>query len=356
MSIPGEGTSLAIARRKSTKRFGIALAIMIVAALLFFILGLFVGNSTLSFTEAIKALFGDGTPSAVRIMQRIRLPRAIAAMLVGGGLGLAGLMMQTSLANPMASPGTLGISNAAVLGANIAIICMTDNPVNGTVWNNPNPYGVAGIAFLSAMIATFLVLLLSKIRNFSPVSIVLIGIGLGAAYQAITTLVQYFAAEHTLASAVYWSFGDIGRINPTDNILLLVVAAIAFIAMMILSNRYDAFLLGEKNASTLGVNVELLRFICLFLASLLTASIVSLCGIIGFVGIVAPHICRRIVGQSHRRLVPTTLLIGAVLVASSDVIGRLFAGGAALPVGAVTALFGAPFFIILMLTEKGARR
>ena len=343
---------LRLERKKKAKRFALTLSILVLACLLLFALELFTGVSNMSFPEAFLALFGQGTPTAIRIMQRIRLTRAIAAMLVGGGLGVAGLLMQTSLANPMASPGTLGVSNAAVLGANIAIILMSNDPVNGTTWSNPNPYGVAGIAFVCAIASTVLVLALGQIKRFSPTTIILVGIGLGAGLQAITTLIQYFAADNTLASAVYWSFGDIGRVNLADNLLLLIVVVVSFVAFILLSNRYDSLLLGEDNARSLGVRVSLLRVLGLMLASFITATIVSLCGIIGFVGIVAPHICRRIVGNSHRCLIPATLCVGALLVAFSDFVGRLVSLGTSLPVGAVTALIGAPFFIVLVFTKK----
>ena len=341
-------------RVKKRIRFLIVLLILIVISFALLFAETFFGVSSMSFGESFMALFGQGEASHIRIMQQIRLPRAIGGFLVGGGLSLAGLLMQTGLHNPMASPGTLGVSNAAVLGANIAIIILSDNPVNGTVWHNPSPYGVAAVAFVAAMASTALVMFLSSLRHFNTTTTILIGVGLGAGLQAVTTLIQYFAADNTLASAVYWSFGSIGRLNPNDNILLCVIIALSFVAFLLLSSRFDALLLGENNANSLGVRIHLLRFASLFVASLITAAIVSLCGIIGFVGIVAPHICRRIVGNSHRYLIPTSLVAGTILVLGSDFIGRVIAGGTALPVGAVTALVGAPFFIFLLITRKEA--
>ena len=354
----GQGTAndFSLLVHKDKKRFIIILLAMILAVLLFFALELFVEAGNLTLQEAFLALFGNGRPNAIRIMQRIILPQALAALLVGGGLALAGLMMQTSLNNPMASPGTLGVSNAAVLGANIAIIILSDNPVNGAIWASPNPYAVSGIAFISAIASTLLVMGLSKLRSFAPVTIILIGVGLGAAYQAITTLIQWFAVDNTLVSAVYWSFGDLSRVNYQECLLLFIVISIGFAGFLILSSRYDALSLGETSAKSLGVKVELYRFLALFFASLITASIVSICGIIGFVGIVAPHIARRLVGASHRRLIPTSVLIGIILIAGSDVIGRMIAKGSALPVGAVTALIGAPFFVILLLSKEGVKQ
>ena len=340
------------ARKKKQRRFFLILAALLLISILFLFGEIFVGSSSMTFQESFLALFGQGKASHIKIMQNIRLPRAIGGFLVGAGLAIAGLLMQTSLQNPMASPGTLGISNAAVLGANVAIILLSDNPVNGTVWNNPSPYGVAGVAFLAALISTAIVLLLGSLKHFSPVTIILIGVGLSAGYQAITTLIQYFAADNTLASAVYWSFGDIGRINPQDNILLLIVLLIGMVVFMLFSSRYDALLLDEKSASSLGVKVPLLRLMALFIASLITASIVSLCGIIGFIGIVAPHICRRIVGNSHKHLIPSSLLMGSILILGSDLLGRSIASGTSLPVGALTALFGAPLFIFIVIRRK----
>ena len=342
--------------RKDKKRFIIILLSMVVASLLFFALELFVEAGNLTFQEAFLALFGNGKPNAIRIMQRLLLPQACAAVLVGGGLALAGLMMQTSLNNPMASPGTLGVSNAAVLGANIAIIILSENPVNGTVWANPNPYAVSAIAFIAAIASTLLVMGLAKLRSFAPVTIILIGVGLGMAYQAITTLIQWFATENSLVSAVYWSFGDLSRVNFQECLLLLIVISLSFAGFLIFSSRYDALSLGETSAKSLGVKVELYRFLALFFASLITASIVSICGIIGFIGIVAPHVARRLVGASHRKLIPISVFTGIIMISASDVIGRIIAKGSALPVGAVTALIGAPFFVIILLSKKGAKQ
>lgn len=340
------------AKAKKRTRFIIAIIVMAVVCFLFLFGELFLPVYNISFQEAFLALFGQGKQNHIRIMQRILLTRGLGGLLVGAGLAISGLMMQTSLNNPMASPGTLGVSNAAVLGANIAIIILTPNPVNGTVWYNPSPYGVAGVAFLAAIISTVLVLLISNFKSLSPTTIILVGVGLGAAYQAITTLIQYFAADNTLASAVYWSFGDIGRLNPNDNWMLFAIVGVAFAAFLLFSNRYDALLLGEENATSLGVKVKVLRIVALFFASLITATIVSLCGIIGFVGIVAPHICRRIVGSAHRRLIPCSLLTGAILVVGSDFLGRVFSGASSLPAGAMTAIIGAPFFLFLVLSRK----
>ncbi len=340
------------AKAKKRNRFILAIVIMAVACFLFFFGELFLPVGNMAFQEAFLALFGQGKQNHIRIMQRILLTRGVGGLLVGAGLAISGLMMQTSLNNPMASPGTLGVSNAAVLGANIAIILLTPNPVNGTVWYSPSPYGVAGVAFLAAIISTVLVLVISNFKSLSPTTIILVGVGLGAGYQAITTLVQYFAADNTLASAVYWSFGDIGRLNPNDNWMLFAIISVAFAAFLLFSNRYDALLVGEDNATTLGVKVKALRLGALFFASLITAAIVSLCGIIGFVGIVAPHICRRIVGSTHRKLIPASLLMGAILVVGSDFLGRVFSNATSLPVGAMTAIIGAPFFLVLVISRK----
>lgn len=321
----------------------------------FFLMGLFVGTSGMSLVDAVKALFGNGEAANVRIVQMIRLPRMIAALVAGAGLALSGLILQSSLRNPMASPATLGISNAAVLGANVGLIVLSGGFLstnNGNNWASSNPYAVSLIAFVFAMSCVLIVLGLSKIRHFAPNVVILSGIALGSLYSAITTIIQYFAVDTQIASAIYWTFGDVGRASFRDDWIMLAVTGVAIALFSFLAYPLNALSGGDSFAKSLGVKTGLLRFIALLTASAVSAVIISSLGIIGFLGIVAPHIARRFVGNDHRVLIPASCLMGAVLLEVSDILSRLVLNGTSLPVGAVTALFGAPFFLYIIFRRK----
>ena len=270
---------------KLKKKRIITIIVLTVSVLLLFFASLFIGSSNMSFVDAIKGLFGASSNKNNIIMQNIRLPRLVAALVAGIGLGVSGLVMQTNLNNPMASPATLGVSNAAVLGANLAIIVLSGGAVitqNGTQFTITNYYFVTFFAFAFAVGAVMLVLGLSKFKSFNPTSVILIGMGLSALFSAITTLIQYFAVDVKLTAAVYWSFGDLGRVTMQDNLFLAIVIVICLIPLTLFAPSYNAMLGGDELARSLGVKTDVLRLISLLLASLLTAAIVSFFGIIGF--------------------------------------------------------------------------
>lgn len=341
---------------KSTllKKRIITLSILLGLLIILFIASIFIGTSNMSFIDGLKALFGQGSQVNQTIIQRIRLPRIIAAVLAGVALSLSGTIMQTMSNNVMASPSTLGVSNAAVLGANIAIIILGVGTIiaNGGKVNISNPYFVSGFAFLFALGSTLLVLFLSRFRKYNSATTVLIGITFGTFCTGVTTLIQYFANDTTLSSAIYWSFGDLARATYEYDLIILVVVVISFIFFMIFAYRYNAVLLGEESASSLGINLKLFRFISLLLASLLCAVTVSLLGIIGFIGLLAPQIMRRIIGNDHRYLLVGASLFGAVILLFSDILSKMMLNGISLPVGAITSIIGAPIFIIIILLGR----
>jgi iron complex transport system permease protein len=337
----------------SKKRLITIISLNILTLVIFFF-SLFIGSSNLSFQEGFLGIFNQGSESARIIMLNIRLPRVIAALLAGIALSISGVIMQTVSNNVMASPTTLGVSNAAVLGANIAIIVIGGGmiPVTGGKVFVENPYLTSLFAFLFALGGTLLVLGLSRFKKFSTATTVLIGVTFGTFCTGATTLIQYFATDTTLSSAIYWSFGDLGRATYTYDLIILVVTIIALVFFLVFSYRYNALLLGEDTSRTLGINLNIFRFVSLLLASLLTAVCVSLLGIIGFIGLVVPQIMRKIIGNDHKYLITTSSLFGASFLIICDDISRIAANGIALPVGAITSLVGAPIFIIILLTSR----
>lgn len=336
------------------KKRGIILSILGVVLFISFFLALFVGNGSLSIKECFEGLFGIGDKVSNVIIQQVRLPRVIAGLLAGIALSIAGLIMQTMSNNVMASPSTLGVSNASVLGANIAIIILGGGTIfahGGTIIKD-NPYLISTFAFGFALLSTLLVLGLSRIKKFNNATTVLIGVTFGTFCTGLTTLVQYFATDTTLSAAVYWSFGDLGRANYTDDLIIFVVTAISLIFFFVFSYRYDAMLLGDDTSSTLGININLFRFISLLLASLLTAVCVSTFGIIGFIGLIVPQVMRKLVGNKHIILLTGSSLLGASVLLISDVFCRVILPGYSLPVGAITSIIGAPIFIALLLVGR----
>lgn len=333
----------------------IVILVLLVLVTIAFFLSLFIGTSGLSFAEAIQALFGVGDKTNILIMQRIRLPRVLAGLIAGFGLAASGLIMQTTLNNPMASPSTLGVSNAAVLGANVAIIVISGgffNSNNGASWVLSNPYAVASFAFVFALINMAIILGLSSIKGFSPNTVILSGIALGAMFSALTTIIQYFATDTQLASAVYWTFGDLGRATYQTDWIMLGVVLVSVIVFLVLSRSLNAMLSGDEGAKSLGINPSLIRFICLFLASLISATCISFLGIIGFLGIIAPQVMKRIVGSNHKYSIISSCLFGSLLLLVSDMVARVILKGTSLPVGAITSILGAPFFLYIIFSRK----
>ena len=336
------------------KRRLIVLISLLVTLIVFFIASIFIGSTNIPFVDGVKAIFGLSSKTNNIIVQNIRLPRIIAAVLAGTALSISGVIMQTMSNNVMASPSTLGVSNAAVLGANIAIIIIGGGMIafNGGNIVISNPYFTSGIAFVFALIGTFIVLGLSRIRKFNNATTVLLGVTFGTFCTGVTTIIQYFASDTTLATAVYWSFGDLGRANYTDDLLIFIVTAISIIFFLIFSYRYNAMLLGEDTSSTLGINLIVFRFISLLLASMLTAVVVSLVGIIGFIGLIIPQVMRKLVGNDHKYLIIGSSLLGSVVLLVSDIVARILLNGFSLPVGAITSILGAPIFILILLLGR----
>ena len=273
---------------------------------------------------------------------------------------MAGLIMQTTLNNTMASPSTLGVSNAAVFGANLSIIAFaggflsTGNNLSGFDVG-ANPYATSLLAFVFSTVSILLILGLCTIRSFSPNVVVLAGMAIGSVWTAATTILQFYATDVGLSAAVIWSFGDLGRATYRTDFIMLGVVIVGIVFFMIMSWKYNALLSGEATAKTMGVNVEWLRFVSMLLASIITAACVSFLGIIGFVGVICPHITKKLLGQDHRVTIPVSCLSGSLLLLFADTLSRTLGNGSALPVGAITSLLGAPFFVTIIFSGKERR-
>lgn len=347
-------------RHGSQKKKILVVTVLAAAVVLLALTELLVGSSGMSVRSCVLALLGQGDTAAVRIMRYIRLPRLLAAVIAGAGLSAAGLVMQTVLGNPMASPATLGVSNAAVFGANLSIVAFaggflsTGNNLNSYT-ASADPFATSALAFLFAAASVLVILALCRLRDFFPGVVVLAGIALGSVWTAATTILQFYATDVGLSAAVIWSFGDLGRATYRTDLIMLAVTAAGIVLFSVLAWRYNALLSGGDAAGSMGVNVGLLRWVSLLASSLITAVCVSFLGIIGFVGIICPHAVKRLIGHDHRWALPASALCGSALLLAADALSRSLGSGSALPVGAITSLLGAPFFLALIFGRKESR-
>lgn len=334
-----------------------AVIVLAVIVLLAALACLFAGSSRMSFPECADALMRRGKAANIRIIWNIRVPRILAAVTAGAGLSVSGLIMQTTLNNAMASPSTLGVSNAAVFGANLSIIAFaggflsTGNNVSSYMVG-ANPYATSLMAFLFSVASILVILGLCRIRAFSPGVVVLSGIAIGSVWTAATTILQFYATDVGISAAVIWNFGDLGRATYRTDLIMFLVVAVGMAYFLLMAWGYNALLSGDAVAGSMGVRVELLRFCSLLLASVITAVCVSFLGIIGFVGIICPHVTKRIWGADHRYSIMLSALSGSLLLLFADTLSRSMGDGSALPVGAITSLLGAPFFLAVIFSKK----
>jgi iron complex transport system permease protein len=315
------------------------------------------GSAKIGTIEIIKSLVGQGSITSNAVIWNIRMPRIIGAIVAGAGLSVAGCVMQNNLRNPMASPSTLGITNAAAFGANIAIIVLgagstSSNTADAVIINNP--YMVTIAALLSSVAAMLVILMLAKIKSFSPESIILAGVALGSLFSAGTILIQYFADDVRVAAAVFWSFGDLGRVSWKEVMIMTSIVGASLLYFMFRRWDYNAMDAGEESAKSLGVNVERVRLEGMVVSSVITAVSVSFLGIIGFVGLISPQIVRRVIDGDHRFLIPMSSVMGSFILLFSDTVARTLISPVILPVGAITSFLGAPLFLYLLI--RGNRR
>lgn len=340
-------------RKKSLFTLALLLAVIIMT-----VVCLFVGSSHMSIADCLDAIAKKSTAANNRIIWNIRMPRVLAALIAGAGLSVAGLIMQTNLNNAMASPSTLGVSNAAVFGANLSIIAFAGGFLDtGNHLSNfdvgANPFSTSLMAFFFAVISILLILGLCRIRSFSPNIVVLAGIAIGSVWTALTTILQFYATDVGLSAAVIWNFGDLGRATYKTVLIMFVTVLAGITTFIFLSRRYDALLSGDAVAISVGVNVRALRFVSLLISSMITAVCVSFLGVIGFVGIICPHVIKKIMGQEHLWSITSSALLGSLLLLVADTLSRSMGNGSALPVGAITSMLGAPFFIAIIFRRGG---
>ena len=319
--------------------------LLTVFLLLSILLSLRAGAYNTPVMELIKGIFGKSADKKINlVVQNNRMPRICTAIIAGAGLGLAGCILQAILHNPLASASTLGVSQGATFGAAFAIVVM----------NMTGAIGISVYSFLGSIAVAIVILGLSRFKQVSAEGIVLAGVAISSMLSGATTLIQYFANEIQLTSLVFWTFGDLGSTGWEDlrpmGIMVLILLVYCF------AHRWDynALLNGEETAVSLGIHVQRLTLTNMVLCCLTCSIIVSNVGLINFIGLVAPHIVRMVVGNNHVYLIPGSVLAGAALLLLGDLIARVAIMPIILPIGAITSFLGGPLFLYLLF--KGGRK
>ncbi len=304
------------------------------------IISLSLGSVNTNIAEILNVFFGNSdNPQLSQIILKIRLPRIIYAVLIGGGLSIAGAVFQAILMNPLAEPYILGISSGGTFGAVLSMVL-------GLTF-----VGTQLLAFGGAFLVMLLVFFLGKrYGDLEPNTLLLSGVMVGAFFSASILLLIIFLND-SLRTAIYWMIGSLTFVKSDNLIFISIITILVSLYLVFNSHKFNILALGNETAKTLGVNSTFLKNSTYFAASLLVGALVSVSGIIGFVGLLVPHVCRLIWGVDNRIIVPTSFFVGAIYLTIADTIARTIISPAELPVGAITAIIGAPVFIYLLRTR-----
>lgn len=324
----------------STRKFTVTFSILLITIAVLTIVGTALGSVSISITDIILAIF---KPQAISrniayIIRNIRIPRVLTAIVTGAALALCGLVFQSVFRNPMADSYVLGISSGAsfsvglgfVLGISYADVAL---PV---------------VAFVGSMLTTALLFAISR-RSTS--SLLLSGISLNFLLSALTTLTIYLSNRQA-ENILLWTLGSLGNSSWFRLLLIFLATIIAAIIVFFNCNSMDLLLLDDSTAISSGLNIRRCRVLLLILASIVTATVVSFSGIIGFVGLMSPHFMRILIGPKHKRLIPMSMLMGAIILTFSDIVCRFIVAPSELPIGIVTSILGAPVFMVLLRRKK----
>jgi iron complex transport system permease protein len=347
---------ITVAYKQFIRRKQWLLGLLLVVLFLAVLLSIRTGSLGISWSNTVQGLLSRADDSRVgHVIWQIRLPRTLAAVMAGAGLAVAGLVMQTVLKNPLASPFTIGVSQGAACGAAFAIIILgagTAHRAGTDAVSVCSPHLVVACAFAGAMLAVFLILLLAAARRITPESVILAGVALSAFFGATTMLLQYFADDLQVAATVFWTFGDLGKAGWPANAAIAAAAILPLLWFIAGRWHYNALSCGDEVAASLGVKVRRLRITAMVLAAISVAVATAFLGIIGFIGLIAPHLMRLVIGHDHRHLLPATAIFGGLLLLISDVLARSVLAPVILPVGIITSMAGAPLFVYLLVRGR----
>ena len=336
-----------------SKTYKLPFTLLIVGLLLCFILNVSLGSVYIPIKSVFNCLIGNtlDNTSWQNIIQGYRLPKAITAILVGSGLGISGMLMQTLFRNPLAGPFVLGITSGASLG--VAIVIMGSSFLAGTftdVLTSKWSYIIA------ASLGSFLVLLTvliasSKVKD--TMAILIIGLMFGSVTNAIVSVLSYFGSAEELQQYIFWGFGSLGNLQWEELRIFSIIYAIGIFFSILSLKALNTLLLGENYARSLGLNIKQSRLIIIIATSLLAGTITAFTGPIAFVGLAVPHITRQLFKTSnHKVLLPAVFLFGAIIMLICDAIAQLPSSSYTLPINAITSLIGAPIVIWLLVRKQ----
>lgn len=337
--------AITVHRNRERKRLStVVLFLLVMSASL--VLDVATGPSMLSPMEVIRSLTGLGERAVMTdaIVRHLRLPMALMAIVVGAALGAGGAQMQTLLNNPMASPYTLGMAAAAGFGAALVLA------VGGLGF--PVMIAVPLGAFVFSMLAALFLFILASMRHMNGQTIILGGIALLFLFQSLLSLIQFLSSPELSQQILFWLFGSLTKATWPALILTALVTAFCCSLLMADSWKLAALRMGEIRAASLGVNVRLLRMKILIIVAVMTATATSFVGVIGFIGLVAPHIARMTVGEDQRYFLPMSVISGALILSAASVLSKSIIPGALFPVGIVTAIIGVPFLLWLIFAPR----
>lgn len=328
------------------------IAVMLCAVVIIAGVSIAFGSTKIPLDQVYKSLINQILPGTFEVFGKyedividIRAPRVLMAVGAGAGLAIGGCITQSVLRNPLATPYTLGISSSACLGAALSMIYgfAIIQGVYGQILN----------AFIFSLLPVAVILAASARKSMSPTTMVLCGIAISYVASACNTIMQYFADPTAVKSVVFWSIGDLNNSLLWQTPYVFAISLIAFVVAMVMSKDLDILRMGDDTAKGLGISVNAVRTAAIVTACLVTATIVSFVGAIGFVCLLAPHISRYFVGNSMKYLISSSALVGMTLLLVADILAKTVIAPAMLPVGAVTALFGGPLLIALLIKRKG---
>lgn len=341
--------------RRTRLRAIVILGCAAIALVISIIVSVSAGPANITFAEASATVFNwltGAEPETGRlamihaVIVDLRMPRTLLAALVGIALALSGAAMQAVLRNPLVSPFTLGLSNAASFGAALAIgLGISIGALSGRVT-------LLIFAFGFGMLTVLLIYGVASIRGSGRETYLLTGVAIGYLFSAGVSGMKYFSEDDKLKEIVLWTMGGLWGASWEAVITLLPIALICFVLMYLKSGDLNVMSAGEEVAASLGVRVRRLRLSTLFIATLLASSFIAFTGVIGFVGLVAPHIARMVLGGDARVLLPGSALFGAVLIVVSDTVGRMIIAPVEIPVGIITSVIGVPFFVYLIVRQR----
>lgn len=304
------------------------------------LISLRIGSIDISFKELIEGMLLNKQSNNFLIIRDLRMPRVLSAVLIGGNLAVAGALLQTTMKNPLADPGIIGISSGASLGAIAVMVIFTDLIKYKII-----------IAFIGGIIAACLVYLIGEDKGFSPVRIILAGVCVNSILNALSSMVTVFNSAG-VSSIQTWLLGSLVNVTWNDFKILALYTIVGIILCLLVIKSCDLMGLGDKTAQSLGLNVNRVRVMITFVAVFLTSISTGVGGVISFVGLVIPHICRFLIGSSHKFLIPFSYFMGGFLLLVADTVSRNIFRPYEIPVGLTMCLVGGPFFIYILRRSK----